>query len=69
MKKKSSIPGALRGYVMAFVNENLDGRNICIYGDSRALKSLGEALVAIADLDQKSLPLSQCPPEESFHTH
>jgi hypothetical protein len=68
-KPGSRIPDTLRGYVLAFLDEDLESRQICIYGDPAGLRSLGEALVAIADLDQQTLPLRECPPDESFHRH
>lgn len=63
------VPRSLSGYLVAYVNESIDGRDICIYGDSEGLKSLGESLIAIANLDQASLSDSECPPDDSFHQH
>lgn len=59
----------LDGYVIAYLEESIGSRYICIYGDPKGLRSLGEAIIAIADVDQKSLPNQQCPPEDSFHKH
>lgn len=63
------IPRSLTGYLVAFVNESIDYRDICIYGDPEGLRSLGEALIAIANLDQSSLSNAECPPDDSFHQH
>jgi hypothetical protein len=67
--KQERIPAKLKGYIVAFVIESLCDHDVCIYGDPEGLRSLGNALIAIADLDQKLLPDQQCPPDDSFHTH
>jgi hypothetical protein len=59
----------LQGYLVAYVSEALGERDICIYGDPEGLRSLGKALIAIADLDQKSLSDTECPGDDSFHQH
>lgn len=63
------VPRNLAGYLVAYVNESIDYRDLCIYGDPEGLRSLGEALIAIANLDQSSLSDVECPPEDSFHQH
>ena len=63
------VPRTLLGYLVAYVNESIDGRDICIYGDPEGLRSLGESLIAIASLDQASLSDAECPPDDSFHQH
>lgn len=63
------VPRTLTGYLVAYVNESIDGRDICIYGDPEGLRSLGESLIAIANLDQASLSDAECPPDDSFHQH
>jgi hypothetical protein len=65
----ANVPRSLRGYILAYVSESLDSRDICIYGDQAGLRSLGEALIAIADLDQSTLSDRECPPDDSFHQH
>jgi len=67
--REHTIPGSLSGYLIAYVVESFEGRDICIYGNPEGLRSLGEALIAIADLDQKSLPENECPADDSFHQH
>lgn len=64
-----SIPGSLSGYLIAYVVESFEGRDICIYGNPEGLRSLGEAIIAIADLNQKSLSENECPANDSFHQH
>jgi hypothetical protein len=59
------VPRNLTGYVLA---ADRDGE-ICIYGDPEGLRSLGRAIIAIADLDQTSLDDRECPPDDSFHQH
>jgi hypothetical protein len=63
------IPKSLKGYLIAYVEESLYQREICINGDPKGLRSLGEALIAIADLDQRELDDRECPPDDSFHQH
>ena len=54
----------LSGYLV------VDGDNeIRIYGDPEGLRSLGQALISIADLDQSVLDDRECPPDDSFHQH
>jgi hypothetical protein len=67
--KQGNVPGSLEGYLIAYLIESLDDQDICIYGDPKGLRSLGEAIIAIANLDQKTLPDQQCPANESFHQH
>jgi hypothetical protein len=67
--KQDPVPRSLNGYIIAFVFQSLDDQDICIYGDPEGLRSLGEAMIAIADLDQKSLSESECPADDSFHQH
>ena len=63
----TEIPHSLRGYVLAYVTESIDSRDICLYGDPEGLRSLGEALIAIANLDQKTD--KELPSDDSFHQH
>lgn len=65
----NKVPRSLNGYLVAYVNESIDDRDICIYGDPEGLRSLGESLLAIANLDQASLSDIECPPDDSFHQH
>lgn len=67
--KPKNLPGSLDGYIIAYVLESLHDRDICIYGDPEGLRSLGEAIIAIANLDQKRLSDQQCPADDSFHQH
>jgi len=54
----------LSGYLV------VDGEGeIRIYGDPEGLRSLGRALILIADLDQSTLDDRECPPDDSFHQH
>jgi hypothetical protein len=59
------VPRTLFGYLIADETEG----EIRIYGDPDGLRSFGEALIAIADLDQTSLDDRECPPNDSFHQH
>lgn len=63
------VPRSLRGYILALVSESFDQREVCIYGDPEGLRSLGEALIAIANLDQTTLDERECPSSDSFHQH
>ncbi len=65
----NKVPRSLSGYLVAYVSESIDSRDICIYGDPEGLRSLGESLIAIASLDQASLSDTECPPDDSFHQH
>ena len=67
--KQKRVPGFLDGYIIAYVQESLDQRDICIYGDPEGLQSLGEAIIEIANLDQKRLSEQECPADDSFHQH
>ena len=67
--KDKHVPRSLDGYIIAFVRESLDDRDVCIYGDPEGLRSLGEAIIAVANLDQKHLSDQECPAEGSFHQH
>jgi hypothetical protein len=67
--KQKHVPSSLDGYIIAFMQESLHDRDICIYGDSEGLRSLGEAIIAIANLDQKHLSDRECPADDSFHQH
>ncbi|WP_152098795.1 Imm32 family immunity protein [Lacipirellula parvula] len=42
---------------------------IRVYGDPEGLRSLGQALISVADLDQSALDDRECPPDDSFHQH
>jgi hypothetical protein len=55
----------LSGYLIA---EEIEGQ-IRIYGDPEGLRSFGQAVISIADLDQSSLDDRECPPDDSFHQH
>jgi hypothetical protein len=63
------IPPLLRGYLIAWVSQSLDEEDICIYGDPEGLRSLGETLIAIAELDQSKLSDQECPADDSYHHH
>ena len=65
----NNVPRSLSGYLVAYVSESIDSRDICIYGDPEGLRSLGESLIAIASLDQASLSDAECPQVDSFHQH
>jgi hypothetical protein len=66
---KRDIPDSLKGYLLAYIVEDLHNRELCIYGDPDGLRSLGEAIIAIANLDQKILTEKECPEDDSFHKH
>jgi hypothetical protein len=68
-RESKSLPGKLGGYLVVWSEQSLDSDSICIYGDPKELKSLGEALIAMASIDQKKLSDTECPPEESHHAH
>jgi hypothetical protein len=68
-KRKPVVPPLLKGYLIAWVNQSLDENDICIYGDPEGLRSLGETLIAIAELDQRKLADDECPPDDSYHHH
>jgi hypothetical protein len=59
----------LKGYLLTWVQQSMDADDICIYGNSHGLRSLGEALISIADLTQENLLDSECPQEDSYHHH
>ena len=59
----------LDGHLLSWVSESLEESSICIYGDAEGLRSLGHAILAIAELDQESLPEGSCPSGDSFHQH
>lgn len=63
------IPRSLRGYLVAYVEESIGHRDIRVCGDPEGLRSLGEALLAIANLDQSELDERECPAGDSFHQH
>jgi hypothetical protein len=66
---KRDIPDSLKGYLLAYTVEDLHARDLCIYGDPDGLRSLAEAIIAIANLDQKTLAEKECPEDDSFHKH
>ena len=49
--------------------EDPEGRFVGIYGDPAGLRSLGELLIAEADLSQSQFPSTNLPDGERHHTH
>ena len=45
------------------------GPEVGVYGTPAGLRELAGRLTALADLDQRSLPDSACPPGEGVHRH
>lgn len=68
-KEIKKIPNSLKGYLLTFVNQSFDSDEMCIYGNSEGLISLGKALISIGEMDQSKLLDSECPKTESFHHH
>ena len=58
-----------RGRLVVSHSEELSGRRICIYGDPEGLRSLGQLLIAVAELNQDKLPDSCLPPGQGHHLH
>jgi hypothetical protein len=57
------------GRLVVSHSEELSGRRICIYGDPEGLRSLGQLLIAEAELNQENLPDSCLPNGQGHHLH
>src|SRR5262245_48125974 len=57
----------ITGYLIASTEDS--DSEVCIYGDAQGLRSLANLLLAVADLDQASLPDANLREGDSFHTH
>lgn len=58
-----------RGRLVVSHSEELSGRRICIYGDPEGLRSLGQLLIAEAELNQENLPDSCLPNGQGHQLH
>ena len=69
MPKRSITFPSQRGRLVVYHYETPDQRFIGIYGDPEGLRSLGELLIAEAELDQLQFPAENLPNGERHHTH
>jgi hypothetical protein len=69
MPKRAIAFPSQRGRLVVYHCEGPDERFIGIYGDPEGLRSLGELLIAEAELDQSQLPRTNLPDGERHHTH
>jgi hypothetical protein len=60
---------SINGYPIAEITGKREAAEVYIYGDAQGLRSLAKLLIAVADLDQPSLPDTSLPKGDSFHTH
>jgi hypothetical protein len=69
MSKRTITFPSQRGTVVIFHTEDTDRRSVGIYGDPAGLRSLGELLIAEAELDQSQFPPVNLPDGERHHVH
>ena len=55
--------------IIKYFSQDLDKDIVGIYGDPKGLKSLGELLIRLSELDQKTIPDNNCPAHEGLHVH
>jgi hypothetical protein len=67
-KRRIEFPSQ-RGRLVVSHSEEPSGRRICIYGDPEGLRSLGQLLIAEAELNQENLPDSCLPTGQGHHLH
>jgi hypothetical protein len=69
MPKRSITFPSQRGRLVVYHCDGPEQRFIGIYGDPEGLRSLGELLIAEAELDQLQFPATNLPDGERHHTH